>query len=83
MPVVSDHPRSLFSRHRKTDLTKRVNAENAVRQSSKDSEINNNDNNVVTWFFPIKFKSLSYPALNQYRRKSLGYFDDQVTFYFK
>jgi len=48
MPVVSDHPRSLFSRHRKTDLTKRVNAENAVRQSSKDSEINNNDNNVVT-----------------------------------
>ena len=33
MPIVSDHLRSLFKRHRKTDLTKRVNAENSVRQS--------------------------------------------------
>jgi len=48
MPIVSDHLRSLFNRHRKTDLTKRVNAENAVRQSSRDSAINNNDNNFVT-----------------------------------
>jgi len=48
MPVLSDHLRSLFNRHRKTDLTKRVNTENAVRQSSRDSAINNNDNNFVT-----------------------------------
>ena len=48
MPIVSDHLRFLFNRHRKTDLTKRVNAENAVRQSSRDSAINNNDNNFVT-----------------------------------
>ena len=46
MPVVSDHLRSLFNR--KTDLTKRVSAENTVRQSSRDSTINNNDNNFVT-----------------------------------
>jgi len=48
MPIISDHLRSLFNRHRKTDLTKRVNAENAVRLSSRDSAINNNDNNFVT-----------------------------------
>ena len=30
MPTVSDHLRSLFNRHRKTDLTKRINVENAV-----------------------------------------------------
>ena len=48
MPIVSDHLRSLFNRHRKTDLIKGVNAENAVRQSSRDSAINNNDNNFVT-----------------------------------
>jgi len=34
MPIVSNHLWSLFNRHRKTDLTKRVNAENAVRQSN-------------------------------------------------
>ena len=45
---IIDHLQSLFNRHRKTDLTKRVNAENAVRQSSRDSAINNNDNNFVT-----------------------------------
>jgi len=39
MPVVSDHLRSLFNRHRKTDLTKRVNAENAVRQSSRIAQL--------------------------------------------
>jgi len=33
---------------RDNDLTKRVNAENAVRQSNRDSAINNNDNNFVT-----------------------------------
>jgi len=48
MSIVSDHLRSLFNRHRKTDLSKSVNAENAVRQSSRDSAINNNDNNFVT-----------------------------------
>jgi len=48
MPIASNHLRSLFNRHGKTDLTKRVNAENAVRQSSRDSAINNNDNNFVT-----------------------------------
>jgi len=48
MPVVSDHLRSLFNRHRKADLTKRVNAKNAVRQFSGDRAINNNDNNFVT-----------------------------------
>ena len=48
MPVVSDHLRSLLNRHPKTDLTKRVNAENVVKQSSRDSAINNNDNSLVT-----------------------------------
>ena len=48
MPIVSDHLRSLFNRHRKTDLIKRVNASNAVRQSSRDSAVNNNDSNFVT-----------------------------------
>jgi len=47
MPIVSDHLRSLFNRHRKTYLTKRVNAENVVRQSSRDNVNNNNDNNFV------------------------------------
>jgi len=47
-PIVSNHLRSLFNRHRITDLTKRVNAENAVRQSNRDSAINNNDNNIFT-----------------------------------
>jgi len=32
MPVVSEHFLSLFNRHRKTDLTKKVNAENAIKQ---------------------------------------------------
>jgi len=32
----------------KTDLTKRVNTKNAVRQSSRDSAIKTNDNNFVT-----------------------------------
>ena len=59
MPVVSDCLRSLFNRHRKPDLTKRVNTDNTVRQYSRDSAINNNDNNFVTCFyFPKKFKSL-------------------------
>ena len=48
IPIVSDHLRSLFNRHRKIDLTKRVNVDNAVRQSSRDSAINNNENNFVT-----------------------------------
>jgi len=48
IPIVSDHLRSLFNRHRKTDLTKRVNAENVVRQSSRDSTINNNDKMTIT-----------------------------------
>jgi len=48
MPIISDHLRSLFDKHRKTDLTKRVNAENSVRQSSRDSTINKNDNNFIT-----------------------------------
>ena len=36
MPVVSDHLRFLFNRHRKTELTKRVNAKNTVRQFGRD-----------------------------------------------
>ena len=48
MPIVSDHLRSLFNRHRKTDLTKRVNAENGVGQSSGVSTNNHNNNNFVT-----------------------------------
>ena len=48
MSVVSDHPQYLFNRHRKTNLTKRVNAENAIKQFSRDSAIKNNDNNFVT-----------------------------------
>ena len=48
MPIVSDRLRSLFNRYKKTDLTKRVNAENTVRQSSRDSAIYDNDNNFVT-----------------------------------
>jgi len=47
MPIVSDRLRSLFNRFKKTDLTKRVNAENTVGQSSRDSA-NNNDNNFIT-----------------------------------
>jgi len=59
MPIVSDHLISLFNRHRKTDLTERVNAENAVRQSNRDGTINNNDNNFVTWILlKVIFKSL-------------------------
>jgi len=48
MPIVFDHFQFLFNRHRKTDLTKRINAENAVKRSRRDRANNNNDNNFVT-----------------------------------
>jgi len=47
IPIVSDHLRSLFNRHRKIDLIKRVNDKNEVRQSSRDIAINNNNNFVI------------------------------------
>ena len=57
MPIVSDYLRSLFNSHWKTYLTKIVNAKNAVRQSSSDSAINNNDDNFVTLILlKVKFK---------------------------
>jgi len=63
MPTVSDHLRSLFNRHRKADLTKRVNAENAIRQSNRDNTINNNDNNFVTWNFTESNIQVAMPIL--------------------
>ena len=66
-----DSDNSSFNRHRKTDLTKRVNAENAVRQSSRDSAISNNDNNFVTWILlKVNFKSL---FLFNYQKEILLY----------
>ena len=49
MPVASDHFRSLFRRYKKkkTQLTKKINAENTTGQSSRDRALNN-DNNFVT-----------------------------------
>jgi len=49
MFVVFDHLRSLFIKYKKAELTKRVNAENTVGQSSKSSKDSalNNDNNFV------------------------------------
>jgi len=49
MQNASDHFQSLFTENRKTDLTKRVDTENAVRQFSrdKDSPNNNKDNDFV------------------------------------
>jgi len=71
IPIVSDHLRSLFNRQWKNDLTKRVNAENAVRQSSRDNAINNNDNNFVTWILlKVIFKSL---CLFNYQKEILLY----------
>jgi len=48
MPIFSDLLWSLFSRHRKTNLTRRVNTENTVRHYSRDraNNINYNNNNL-------------------------------------
>ena len=69
--IVSDYLRSLFNRHRKTDLTKKVNAENTVKQSRRDSAININDNNLVTRILlKVIFKSL---CLFSYQNEILLY----------
>jgi len=70
IPIVSDHLRSLFNRHRKIDLIKRVNDKNEVRQSSRDIAINNNNNFVIWILLKVIFKSL---CLFNYQKEILLY----------